>query len=163
MTRRLVSLLMFVGIALTNIVGGIALAGASPGGGPDYSTVAMTVELQSVVLPAEVLNQPVMVEIAGEQVPWAMDLAEWIQLNGCESHDWHLDARFDGGLQFDPPTWIRMGGGEFAPTAWQASIADQITVARRVRTVSGWGQWPGCTRSFHWAWGPQPNEWALAA
>jgi resuscitation-promoting factor RpfB len=94
-----------------------------------------------------------------ELVPWAMDLQEWETLNDCESNDWHLDSRYDGGLQFDPPTWLAYGGGEFAPFAFQASIAEQIEVGRRVRTAAGWGQWPGCTSRFGWRWGPQPNDW----
>lgn len=42
-------------------------------------------------------------------------------------------------------TWRAMGGDEFAADAYLASREQQIVVAERVLSVSGWGAWPGCS------------------
>lgn len=89
----------------------------------------------------------------------------WDRLAGCEADGrWQLDARYDGGLQFDPPTWSDyVAAGKpyalagFPPYAWQATREQQITVALRVRdglpgstgpylNAQGWGAWPRCSR-----------------
>lgn len=75
----------------------------------------------------------------------------WDALAQCESGgDWHIDTGngFSGGLQFHPQTWIGHGGGEYAPTAAQASREQQIAVAERVRASQGWGAWPACSASL---------------
>lgn len=71
----------------------------------------------------------------------------WDALAGCESGgDWHLDGRYDGGLQFDPATWLAFGGAEFGRHAYDATREQQIIVAERVLRELGWGQWPVCSR-----------------
>jgi hypothetical protein len=89
----------------------------------------------------------------------------WDQLAGCEADGrWQLDARYDGGLQFDPPTWTAYvaAGKPYAlegvpAYAWQASREQQIAVAVRVRdgvpgssdpylNAQGWRAWPRCSR-----------------
>lgn len=71
----------------------------------------------------------------------------WDALAACESGgNWHLDGRYDGGLQFDPATWLAFGGGEFGPHAYDATREQQIIVAERVLHELGPGQWPVCTR-----------------
>lgn len=75
----------------------------------------------------------------------------WDTLAQCESNgDWHIDTGngFSGGLQFHPQTWQAHGGGEYAPTAGQASREEQIVVAERVQASQGWGAWPACTASM---------------
>jgi hypothetical protein len=73
--------------------------------------------------------------------------ADWEAVAMCESSArWHIDARFDGGLQFDPPTWIGFGGAEFARYAYDATKKQQITIAERVLAIQGPKAWPNC---FH--------------
>jgi hypothetical protein len=71
--------------------------------------------------------------------------ADWEAVAMCESTGrWHIDARFDGGLQFDPPTWIGFGGAAFARHAFDASKKEQITIAERVLAIQGPQAWPNC-------------------
>ena len=73
--------------------------------------------------------------------------AEWNQVAQCESGgNWAIATGngYYGGLQFSPSTWTGHGGGEFAPTADQASREEQIVVAERVLGSQGKGAWPTC-------------------
>lgn len=73
----------------------------------------------------------------------------WVRLAECESdRRWHLDSRYDGGLQFHPATWRAFGGERYAPYAHQASRAEQVAIARRVQDAQGWGAWPACAREL---------------
>ena len=58
--------------------------------------------------------------------------SDWDRLAGCEA----------GG------TWQAYGGGEFAPTADQATREQQIIVAERTLAQQGWGAWPACSASL---------------
>jgi hypothetical protein len=72
----------------------------------------------------------------------------WDALAQCESGgNWAYNgpSGFDGGLQFDPSTWTAMGGGQYAPYAYMASREQQIAIAERTLTSSGWGAWPACS------------------
>ncbi|MXP22657.1 transglycosylase [Gordonia sp. HNM0687] len=73
--------------------------------------------------------------------------AEWNQVAQCESGgNWAINTGngYHGGLQFSPSTWSGYGGGEFAPTADQATKEQQIVVAERVLAGQGKGAWPTC-------------------
>lgn len=73
--------------------------------------------------------------------------AEWDRVAQCESGgDWSINTGngYQGGLQFAPSTWSGYGGDEFAPSANQASKAEQIVVAERVLAGQGKGAWPVC-------------------
>ncbi|NDK92423.1 transglycosylase family protein, partial [Gordonia desulfuricans] len=73
--------------------------------------------------------------------------AEWNQVAQCESGgNWAINTGngYQGGLQFSPSTWAGHGGGEFAPTANQATREQQIVVAERVLASQGKGAWPSC-------------------
>jgi hypothetical protein len=75
----------------------------------------------------------------------------WLRLAVCESGsrwDYNGSSGYDGGLQFSPRTWTAMGGGEFAPYAWQASMIEQMVVAERTLDAQGWGAWPTCARKL---------------
>ncbi|WP_295629324.1 resuscitation-promoting factor [uncultured Corynebacterium sp.] len=75
----------------------------------------------------------------------------WDSLAACESGgDWHIDTGngYSGGLQFHPQTWTAHGGGQYAPTAGQATREQQIAVAEKVRASQGWGAWPACSASL---------------
>jgi hypothetical protein len=71
--------------------------------------------------------------------------ANWDAIAQCESSGrWHLDAYYDGGLQFHPDTWIAFGGGKYAAYAWQASRLEQIAIAEKVLAAQGPDAWPNC-------------------
>lgn len=73
----------------------------------------------------------------------------WDRVAQCESGGrWNTNTGngYHGGLQFSPSTWRGFGGTEFAPSAHQASRAEQIAVAERVLAKQGWGAWPVCSR-----------------
>lgn len=84
------------------------------------------------------------------------DGSVWTALAQCESGGrWHLDGRYDGGLQFHPDTWRSVRAKDNPDTeenegdpdyAWQASPERQIAAAVRLQARSGWGQWPRCSR-----------------
>lgn len=75
----------------------------------------------------------------------------WDQLAACESGgNWSINSGngYAGGLQFHPRTWTGHGGGQYAPSADQASRDQQIAVAQRVQASQGWGAWPACSRKL---------------
>lgn len=65
----------------------------------------------------------------------------------CESRNWFLDGRYDGGMQFSPATWSATGSKY--RYAWQAPILEQkyraVVWAHRIgwRWHSTQG-WPVC-------------------
>lgn len=77
----------------------------------------------------------------------------WDRPAECESHgQWDYNERsgwgsgiYDGGLQFDPGTWLAFGGGDYAPTADRATPLQQIEVAERTLAAQGWVAWPACS------------------
>jgi len=69
----------------------------------------------------------------------------WDRLAQCESGgNWGTNTGngYSGGLQFAPGTWAANGG---SGSAHNASRAEQIRVAERVRAAQGWGAWPACS------------------
>jgi hypothetical protein len=84
---------------------------------------------------------------AGGGTAGAATDAEWDQVAACESgNNWAINTGngYQGGLQFSPSTWTGHGGGEFAPSADQATREQQIVVAERVLASQGPGAWPTC-------------------
>jgi hypothetical protein len=82
------------------------------------------------------------ISVGGSLVTYS---ADWEKTAMCESTQrWHIDSRYDGGLQFDPITWIEFGGAEFARYAYEATKLEQIAVAERVLVIQGPGAWPNC-------------------
>jgi LysM repeat protein len=66
----------------------------------------------------------------------------WDRLAQCESGgNWGINTGngYSGGLQFSAGTWAANGG---TGSAHNASRAEQIRVAERVRASQGWGAWP---------------------
>lgn len=93
----------------------------------------------------------------------AAPISEWDALAGCEAGgNWGIDTGngFQGGLQFSPSTWSGYGGGEFAPTANQASREQQIIVGERVLAGQGWGAWPSCSAQLGLSGAPQERSMA---
>src|SRR4029450_12598113 len=73
----------------------------------------------------------------------------WDAVAQCESSgNWGINTGngYHGGLQFSRSTWKAYGGGRYAPTANQASRAEQIRIAERVLAGQGIGAWPTCGR-----------------
>lgn len=73
----------------------------------------------------------------------------WDKLAVCEStSNWHANTGngYFGGVQFDRGTWLRHGGGAYAPRADLATREQQILIAQRTLVVQGWQAWPACSR-----------------
>ena len=73
--------------------------------------------------------------------------AEWNQVAQCESGgNWHINTGngYYGGLQFSQSTWTSHGGGQYAPSAHQATREQQIHIAEKVLANQGKGAWPTC-------------------
>ncbi|MGH2735766.1 MAG: transglycosylase family protein [Actinomycetota bacterium] len=84
-------------------------------------------------------------EVSSPSVAIVDSEADWDLIAQCESSgNWHIDSLYDGGLQFDPDTWLQFGGGRYARYAWQASREQQIVVAERVLDAQGPRAWPNC-------------------
>ena len=77
--------------------------------------------------------------------------SDWDKLAQCESGgNWSINTGngYYGGLQFNYGTWQAYGGGEFAPTADQATREQQIIVAERTLAGQGWGARPACSARY---------------
>lgn len=73
--------------------------------------------------------------------------SQWDQVAACESGgNWGINTGngYHGGLQFSPSTWAGYGGTQYAPTANQATRAQQIAIAEKVLAGQGKGAWPSC-------------------
>jgi resuscitation-promoting factor RpfA len=81
------------------------------------------------------------------QIASADSGVNWDAVAQCESGgNWSINTGngYSGGLQFTPGTWAANGGRQYAPSANQASRAQQIAVAERVLKSQGIGAWPVC-------------------
>jgi nucleoid-associated protein YgaU len=79
--------------------------------------------------------------------PAQADSVNWDAIAQCESGgNWSINTGngYSGGLQFSRSTWLAYGGGQYAPTAGQASRSQQIAVAERTLAGQGIGAWPTC-------------------
>lgn len=68
----------------------------------------------------------------------------WDRIAVCESSsNWHANTGngYYGGLQFNNPTWLSNGGGQYAPRADLATREQQIAIANRVRAARGLQPW----------------------
>ena len=73
----------------------------------------------------------------------------WDKMAHCETGG-KWDARgpeYQGGLGIWWGNWDRFGGGEFAPSAGEATKLQQIIVAERIRERHGWHAW-GCAKTI---------------
>ncbi|MGW0005069.1 transglycosylase family protein [Nocardia grenadensis] len=87
--------------------------------------------------------------------------SDWDRLAQCEAGgNWAINTGngYHGGLQFSQSTWQANGGGDYAPTANQASREQQIAVAENVLASQGWGAWPSCSSSLGLSSGATPRE-----
>lgn len=84
----------------------------------------------------------------GAAAPAVGDGSVWDAIAQCESGgNWAINTGngYYGGLQFAASTWTGHGGGQYAPTADQATREQQIAIAQKVQASQGWGAWPACT------------------
>lgn len=84
----------------------------------------------------------------GTEVPPVTNAAAWDALASCESGgNWAINTGngYYGGVQFDSNTWLRQGGGKYAPRADLATREEQIAIAEVTRASQGWGAWPTCS------------------
>lgn len=73
----------------------------------------------------------------------------WDAVAKCESGgNWSINTGngYHGGLQFSNSTWRAYGGTAYAPTAGQATKAQQIAIAKKVLQGQGPHAWPACSR-----------------
>ena len=87
--------------------------------------------------------------------------SDWDRLAQCEAGgNWAINTGngYYGGLQFSAQTWNGFGGGQFAPTANQATREQQIVVAERVLASQGWGAWPACSARLGLNSAPTPRS-----
>ena len=76
-------------------------------------------------------------------------VADWNKVAQYESGgDWAINTGngYYGGLQFSPSTWKAFGGDKYAPSADQASTAEQMEVANTTLKTQGWGAWSVTSR-----------------
>lgn len=70
----------------------------------------------------------------------------WDRLAACESSgNWaDTEGAYEGGVQFLNSTWLRNGGGRYATHAYDATRAEQITIAKATACAEGVDSWPTC-------------------
>ena len=105
---------------------------------------SVTMEATLVVIPTAATAAP-----AAPQLPAAYysGTSVWDDLAKCESGgNWAINTGngYYGGLQFSLGTWNGYGGDEFAEYPHQATRAEQIVVAERLRAARGYQPWPAC-------------------
>ncbi len=85
---------------------------------------------------------------ADDTPPATGNTGAWDRIAECESGgNWAINSGngYYGGLQFDHQTWVAYGGDAYAKNAHQASKAQQIAIAEKVRADrGGYGAWPVC-------------------
>ncbi|WP_245827978.1 resuscitation-promoting factor [Sinomonas mesophila] len=82
----------------------------------------------------------------GAAAPPMDRLAMWEAIAQCESGGrWNINTGngYYGGLQFDIPSWLANGGGQYAPNASLATKEQQIAVANTYYDKAGLAPW-GC-------------------
>ncbi|GAA1617580.1 hypothetical protein GCM10009789_84420 [Kribbella sancticallisti] len=85
---------------------------------------------------------------AADDTPATGNTSAWDRIAECESGgNWSTNTGngYYGGLQFSHQTWVAYGGDAYADNAHQASKAQQIAIAEKVRAArGGYGDWPVC-------------------
>ncbi|GAA1497282.1 transglycosylase family protein [Paeniglutamicibacter kerguelensis] len=74
--------------------------------------------------------------------------ATWKALAKCESGgNWSINSGngYYGGLQFSASSWAGAGGTKYAALPHQATAAEQVATAEKLRKSGGWGHWPACS------------------
>ena len=106
---------------------------------PAEPPTAVPMEATLVTIPTAPPPGPSVVTFNGNSV--------WDTLAKCESSgNWAANTGngYYGGLQFSVGTWNGYGGAEYAAYPHQATRAQQIAVAERLRAARGYQPWPAC-------------------
>lgn len=85
--------------------------------------------------------------LSGGSPASAATTSTWGKVADCESSgNWKTNTGngYSGGLQFSPQTWSAYKPAGYPQQAYQATKAQQITVAERVLAAQGPGAWPVC-------------------
>jgi hypothetical protein len=103
----------------------------------------------SAPMEATIMPDAAPVAAAPPQVPAVYSDGDtvWDDLARCESSgNWAANTGngYYGGLQFSQATWLGYGGSAYAEYPHQATRAEQITVAERLRDARGYQPWPAC-------------------
>lgn len=101
------------------------------------------VETGRVQLSVQITQQPVAKVVRQGTKPLPDD-AVWDRIAQCESGgNWSINTGngYYGGLQFNEATWLSNGGGQYAQYANEATKAQQIAIADRVRAARGYEPW----------------------
>ncbi len=109
---------------------------------PTPASAPMEASLHTVATPA-----PAPVAPARQRVVTYDGDSVWDDLARCESGgNWAINTGngYYGGLQFNLGTWQGYGGTEFAAYPHEATRAEQIIVAERLRAARGYSPWPAC-------------------
>lgn len=113
-------------------------------------TIVNGKEVKRTKLASETTAEPVaaMVRVGTKPgAPFVPAGSVWDSLAQCESTgNWAINNGngFYGGIQFDAGTWLRWGGGKYAPRADMATREEQIDIAKKTLAAQGWGAWPAC-------------------
>ena len=151
---------------------GEAIRGAAADGRPDAAiTAQQTAMVDAVTAQAHralVANRREAAQARREAEQRAEKRAQrdamWNRLADCESGDWNANSqpipgtrrwdygrtfshgdRFEGGVNFDPPTWRAYKDADMPYHAYDATRGQQIQVAERVLADQGWKAWPVCS------------------
>lgn len=84
---------------------------------------------------------------ASASAPASSSGINWDAIAQCEAGgNWSINTGngYTGGLQFNSGTWLGNGGGQYAPTAGQASRSQQIAIADKIASSRGTSPWPVC-------------------
>ena len=108
-------------------------------------------EIKRIKQGSETLVEPVAATVrVGTKpgAPYVPPGSVWDVLAQCEAGgNWAINTGngFYGGVQFDYGTWLRHGGGKYAPRADLATREEQIEIAKKTQAAQGWGAWPVCS------------------
>ena len=149
-----------VGVVLLGIGG--ALAPQSPSGGDANSATPTARSAQSATsttattAPTTTAKPSSKTPASGggytvPAAPGRSGSSVWDSLAQCESGgNWAIDTGngLYGGVQLDQGSWLRNGGGAYAPLPSKATREQQILIAEKVRSARGFFPWSSCARKL---------------
>lgn len=149
--------IVFLIISLTLITPSNNITSANdsiePISGQKISNQAEQIQTTKINLTSETIELKKEEKIPGNtgkqaSAPKVATLEIWEKIAACESGGrWSINTGngYYGGLQFSEATWLRAGGGQYAPFAHLATKEQQIAVADSWLAKTSWSQW-GCAK-----------------
>ncbi|WP_217144229.1 transglycosylase family protein [Streptomyces sp. AC627_RSS907] len=101
----------------------------------------------ALVVAAGVTGSAIAIPLLGATGAHAADGVNWDRVAECETGGaWSQNSGngYYGGLQLSQEAWEQYGGLAYAPSADQASRAQQIRVAEKIHAAQGIAAWPTC-------------------